>query len=123
MNTFVSASRRRCAQIPCLARHRVLCSRSEEHVQRAARIHGRGPSHRGYKCRRAEKLIRDEHEGLLIPPNNVTAMADAIERLLKDAGHARSLGDRASTGERVVQPLVDNAEDSKTEYLELLADP
>lgn len=43
----------------------------------------------------ARALIRDGEQGLLVPPKDVSAYADAVERLLDDAGLRRRLGGEA----------------------------
>lgn len=41
------------------------------------------------------ELIQDEVSGLVIPPKNSQAIATAIERLARDSGRARTMGDAA----------------------------
>ncbi|HMO03498.1 MAG TPA: glycosyltransferase family 4 protein [Kiritimatiellia bacterium] len=43
------------------------------------------------------ELIRDGETGLLVPPGDDTAMADAMARLLADPGEAAAMGRRART--------------------------
>jgi glycosyltransferase involved in cell wall biosynthesis len=42
------------------------------------------------------ELIRDENDGILIPPENITALAEAMEHLMKDGSARKRLGINAA---------------------------
>jgi len=73
----------------------VLCSRSEGMSNALLEYMAAGRAIVATRVGAAEKLIQHGRDGLLIPANDMAALADAIKRLLDDAGLARSLGDQA----------------------------
>jgi glycosyltransferase involved in cell wall biosynthesis len=50
------------------------------------------------------EMLRDEHDGLLVPPNNVAGLAAALDRLLSDAELRARLGKAASVTARRFKP-------------------
>jgi L-malate glycosyltransferase len=99
----------------------VLCSRSEGMSNALLEYMAAGRAIVATRVGAAEKLIRDEREGLLILPNDVAALANAIERLLGDAAFARLLGTQAR--QRVVESFSRNSMCRRFEdwYLQLMS--
>jgi glycosyltransferase involved in cell wall biosynthesis len=68
-------------------------------------------------------LIDDQVTGLLVPPQDAAALADAIERLVHNPRWAKTLG---TTGQAFVQAQFDvsvMAQANESLYNELLARP
>ena len=66
------------------------------------------------------EILEDGKTGLLVPPRNPSALADAIIRLLKDKEEARRLGERARTLVPPRFPLRRMVDQTQNLYLDVL---
>lgn len=67
------------------------------------------------------EIIRDGESGLLVPPDDVTALADAALRVLQDSDYAGGLAERALAHVRQAYSLDQHATAIMRSYDELLA--
>jgi glycosyltransferase involved in cell wall biosynthesis len=65
------------------------------------------------------EILEDGKTGLLVPPNDPSALAEAVIRLLKDKEGARRLGERAQTLVPPRFPLRRMIDQTQNLYLEL----
>ena len=66
------------------------------------------------------EIIQDGKTGLLVPPNNPSALAEALLRLLRDPDFAETLGNRGReyvTSEFSFRRLIENTDQLYTELL------
>src|SRR5262249_8720911 len=70
----------------------------------------------GCRVSNVPEVVSHEEEGLLVEPGNAAALADALDRLMRDESLRRALGSRAEMAVRSVRSHVGLAERMVIEY-------